>query len=316
MRHYADLPNLHARLYAMRSRLFSRRDYAMMIREQDAMPGDVSTIRDLPTAKETLFAFEIAPVITLAQAYEKYTPFFIAQLRQYETANARVLLARAARRPVSSVWYDIGPFARLKKDLLGKDLSLSEVQSLLADIYSDKSFLTRPSFRQSMIRLDVLTARLLYHSADSLVGSDMQAFRTLMRKRIAVTTIVWSNRLGAYYRLPNERIRAFLNDVYDLYGKKTWYRVGLEEDALGKHLDELRKNTGREPSIPDIEHELETRFYTWIASMFHRDFHAIYCVVCYLWLLFYQIRNLFRILDGKRFGLSPDAILDQLVCEA
>ena len=48
--------------------------------------------------------------------------------------------------------------------------------------------------------------------------------------------------------------------------------------------------------------------------MFHRDFHSIYCVVAYLWLLFYQIRNLFKIIEGRRFGFSPEVILARIVC--
>lgn len=316
MRNYADEPNLHARIYAMRSRLFARRDYALMIREQESMPGNVAGIRDLRLAKETLFSLQIAPVITVARAYEKYTPFFIGQLRQYETANARLLLARAAGHAVVEQWYNIGPFARLNKGLLEKRMSMEDVKSLLAEIYSDDCFKTLSSYRQLVIQLDVCTARHLYHSADLLAGSDAGEFRDMMLKRIAVMTLLWSNRLRAYYRFKDERIRTFMSEIHELYGGKAWYRVGLEEEALERHLDQLRKDTGGEPSVYEIEHYLEGRFYAWIASMFHRDFHAIYCVVCYLWLLFFQIRNLFKILDGRRFGLSADAVLNQLVCEA
>ena len=316
MRNYADEPNLHARICAMRSRLFARRDYALLIRERESMPGNVSAIRDLRLAKETLFALQINPVITVALAYEKYTPFFIGQLRQYETSNARLLLARAAGQPVAEQWYDIGPFARLEKKRLEERLSLTDVQSLLAEIYSDEHFKTLSGYRQLVVHLDVCAARHLYHSADQLAGSDAREFRDMMLKRIAVMTLIWSHRLRAYYRFHDERIRWFMSEIHELYGGKAWYRVGLEEQALERHLDQLRKDTGREPSVYEIEHYLEQRYYDWIASMFHRDFHAIYCVVCYLWLLFFKIRNLFRILDGRRFGLSPDATLAGLVCEA
>jgi len=316
MRNYADEPNLHARIYAMRSRLFARRDYALMIREQEAMPGNVSGIANLRLAKETLFALQIAPVITVAQACGKYTPFFIGQLRQYETANARLLLAKAAGYPVVEQWYDIGPFARLEKGLLEKGLSLDDVKSLLAEIYQDDRFRTYAGYRRLIIHLDVCTAYDLYHSADLLVGSEAREFRNMMLKRIAVMTLIWSSRLRAYYRFPDESIRAYMSDIHELYGGKAWYRVSLERQALDLHLEQLRKDTGREPAISDIEHYLEEQYYAWISAMFHRDFHAVYCVVCYLWLLFYQIRNLFRILEGRRFGLSPEAILGQLVCES
>jgi vacuolar-type H+-ATPase subunit C/Vma6 len=316
MRNYADVPYLHTRIYAMRSRLFAFRDYAMMIREQEAIPGNISGIPDMTEAKETLFRQQIAPVINLALAYEKYTPFFIANLRHYETHNAKILLARAAGRQSLEQWYDLGPFALLDKRLLEERLSLDEIKSLLADRYLDDDFKTISSYRQLVIHLDVCTAGNLYHSADSLSGSDALEFREMMLKRIAVMTLIWSCRLKAYYRFNHERIRFHMDRIHELYGGKAWYRVGLEQEALDRHLEQLRKETGQEPSVVDIEHHLELNYYAWITSMFHRDFHTIYCVVSYLWLLFYQIRNLFRIIEGKRFGLSVDTILSKMICEA
>jgi vacuolar-type H+-ATPase subunit C/Vma6 len=316
MRNYADIPYLHTRIYAMRSRLFSLRDYAMMIREQEAIPGNVSGIPDLNEAKETLFKQQISPVINLTRAYEKYTPFFIANLRQYETHNAKILLAKAAGHQTLTQWYDIGPFATLDKGLLAESLSLDEIKSLLAGIYLDENFKAISSYRQLAVHLDVCTAGNFYHSADSLSGSATLEFREMMLKRLAVMTLIWSYRLKAYYRFNQERIHFYMARVHELYGGKAEYRVSLEQEALDRRLEQMRKDTGQEPSVVDIEHHLELNYYAWITSMFHRDFQSIYCVVSYLWLLFYQIRNLFRIIEGKRFGLSADAILNRIICEA
>lgn len=316
MRNYADEPYLHARIHAMRSRLFSLRDYTLMIREQESIPGNIAGIQNLTRAREMLFRQQIAPVITLALAYEKYTPFFIANLRQYETHNARILLARAAGHQTLEQWYDIGPFAVLDKGLLEEKLSLDEIRAILTDRYQDKKFKTIAGYRQLTVYLDICTADILYHSADLLSGSAAKEFREMMLKRIAVLTLIWSNRLKAYYHFNDERIRRYMSGIHNLYGGKVWYRVSLELEALDRHLEQIRKDTGQEPSVADIEHHLEQHYYTWIASMFHRDFHAIYSVVCYLWLLFYQIRNLFRIIDGRRFGLSADAIINKMICEA
>jgi len=315
MRHYADEPNLHARIYAMRSRLFALRDYGLMIREQDAMPGNVSAVQDLTEAKTLLFRQQIAPVITLAYAYEKYTPFFLGNLRQYETKNARLLLAKAAGCSILEQWYDISPFAKLDRGLLDETLSLDDLRPLLVDTYQDEGFKTIRGYRQLAIHLDVCTARLLYHSADSLAGSSAREFRQMMQKRMAVMTLIWSNRLRAYYRFSDEKIHRHLASINDLYGGRAWYRIRLEQEAQDARLEQLRKDTGQELSVAEIEHDLERRYYAWIASMFHRDFHGIYCVVAYLWLLFFQIRNLFRILDGRRFGLSAEAILGSLTCD-
>ena len=87
------------------------------------------------------------------------------------------------------------------------------------------------------------------------------------------------------------------------------------EEAQNRRLEQLHKEGGQEPSITDIEHHLEKIFFVWVSSMFHRDFHSICCVLGYLWLLYYQIQNLFRIIDGRRFGFSADAILGKLICD-
>ncbi|PKN19645.1 MAG: hypothetical protein CVU71_04530 [Deltaproteobacteria bacterium HGW-Deltaproteobacteria-6] len=316
MRNYADEPNLHTRIYAMRSRLFSLRDYTLMIREPASMPGNISNIQDPTRAKESLFRQQIAPVVNLAQAFEKYTPFFIANLRQYEAQNARILLTRAAGHQALEQWNDIGPFAALDRGLLEKKLSLDDVKSLLADIYLDDDFKTISSYRQLVIHLDICTARNLYHSGDLLSGAAVQEFREMMLKRLAVMTLIWSYRLRVNHRFKDDRIRFYMDKVHKLYGGKVWYRVSLEKEALAEHLEQLRKDTGEEPSVANIEHHLEQNYYAWITSVFHRDFHSIYCVVAYLWLLFYQIRNLFRIIDGRRFGMSQDAIINRMICEA
>ncbi len=316
MRNYADIPNLHTRIYALRSRLYSLRDYALMIREPQFLPAGISSIQDPTQAKETIFAQQIAPVFNMATIHEPYTPFFIANLRQYETHNARIILARAAGYRSIPQWYDIGPHATLDRGLLDQNPSMEDVKSLLADIYQDKNFKTISSYRQLVIHLDDCTARSLYRSAELLVGPAAVEFRAMMLKRLAVMTLIWSYRLSVYHRIRDEKVRLYMDRFQKLYGGRAEYRVSLEQEALNEYLEQKRKDTGQEPTVSEIEHYLEQGYYAWIAHVFHRDFHSIYCVVAYLWLLHYQIRNLFRIIDGRRFGLSSDALLSRLICEA
>lgn len=316
MRNYADVPNLHTRIYAMKSRLFSLRDYALMIREPRFLPGSISDNEDPTSAKETVFRQQIAPIFNLAEAYRPYTPFFIANLRQYEAQNARILLARAAGHQTIEQWYDIGPYATLDRKLLEENLSLEDVKSLLADIYQSRDFKTIASYRQLAVHLDECIARSLYRSAELLVGPAADEFREMMQKRLAVMILIWSYRLSAYHHLGKEKVRMYMDKFQKIYGGKAWHRIGLEQEALDAFLEQKRKDTGREPAVSEIEHYLEQGYYAWIAHVFHRDFHSICCVVAYLWLLYYQIRNLFRIVDGRRFGLPSDAILGRMICEA
>ncbi|HNR95055.1 MAG TPA: V-type ATPase subunit, partial [Kiritimatiellia bacterium] len=171
-------------------------------------------------------------------------------------------------------------------------------------------------YRQLVVHLDDCTARNLYRSAELLAGSAAAEFREMMLKRLAVMTLIWSYRLGVHHRLPQEKVRFYMDKFQALYGGSAWYRVGLEQDALSAYLEQKRKDTGQEPSVTDVEHYLEQTYYAWISRTFHRDFHSIYCVVSYLWLLYYQIRNLFRIIDGRRYGFGADAIIRRMICEA
>lgn len=314
MRNYADKPNLHTRIYAMKSRLYSLHDYASMIREPENMPGNISGIQDPSEAKENLFRQQISPIINLARAYESYTPFFIADLRQYEAYNAKILINKAAGNQTLTQWYDISPFSTLDKKLLSEKLSLEEIKWLLAYMYLDDDFKTISSYRQLAVHVDVCTARNFYHSSELLFGSAAMEFREMMLKRLAVMTLIWSYRFGVHHQFNDEKIRLYMDKFHKLYGGKVWYRVSLEQEVLDRDLEKIRKDTGQEPSVADVEHYLEQNYYAWISSMFHRDFHSIYCVVCYLWLLFYQIRNLFRIIDGKRFGMSAEAIQKKMIC--
>jgi vacuolar-type H+-ATPase subunit C/Vma6 len=314
MRNYADADNLHARIYAMRGRLLSLNDYASISREQvsDKIFGN----RNMIEAKEILFREQIAPVLSLVEAYDKYAALFLAYLRQYEAHNVKLLLARALGKESLDQWYDIGPFATLNKDLLTKNLSLDEIKSLLADTYLACNFKDVSSFRRMEIQMDISTARNLYNASASLSGQAKKEFQEMMIRRIAVLSVIWSYRLRGYYRFHDEQVRSSLKKFHDLFGGHVEPQMRIVEDALNRRIEQLQKSGAQKPSIVDIERHIEQDYYVWVSSQFHRDFHSIYCVIAYLWLLFYQIRNLFRIIDGRRFGFTPEAMLNKMICEA
>jgi vacuolar-type H+-ATPase subunit C/Vma6 len=314
MRNYADADNLHARIYAMRGRLLSLSDYTSITREQvsDKISGNRNMIED----KEKLFREQIAPVVSLAEAYDKYAPVFLAYLRQYEAHNVKLLLARASGKESLDQWYDIGPYSILNKDLLTKNLSLDEIKSLLADTYLACDFKDISSFRRMEIQMDISTARNLYNASALLSGQAKNEFQEMMLRRIAVLSVIWSYRLRGYYRFRDEQIRSYLKKFHDLFGGHVEPHMWIVEEALNRRIEQLQKSGAQKPSIVDIERHIEQDYYAWVSSQFHRDFHSIYCVIAYLWLLFYQIRNLFRIIDGRRFGFTPEAILNKMICEA
>lgn len=316
MSNYADDVNLHARIYALRGRLLSKQDYASMIREQQADSFRLSPGSNLTQAKEILFREQIAPVIRLAEAYDKYTPLFLAYLQQFEVRNVKILLARAEGQESEELWYDIGRFAILEKSLLQKELSLSEIRSLITGTYLEQDFKNTTSYRQMEIHADICAAGNLYRSSAALSSQARKEFQDMMQRRIALLTVIWSYRLREYYHIREEKIRSYMQKLHELSGGQVEPQIRQTEEALNRRLEQQHKSTGEEPSVMDIERHLEQDYFAWVSSMFHRDFHSLYCVIAYLWLLNFQIRNLFRIIDGQRFGFSADTILDKLICEA
>ncbi|MBN2568360.1 MAG: V-type ATPase subunit [Deltaproteobacteria bacterium] len=317
MRYYADEDNLHVRIYAMRGRLLSLKDYTSIIRDQGAFYDRLSATHDYVEAKETVFREQIAMVIHLAEATKKYSPLFIAFLRQYEISNAKLLFAKAFGRQSLDQWYDIGHYAILDRNLLQQDLSPDDIRTIMADTYLKDVCEDISCYELPEIQMDISAARNLYKSSAQFLPESREVFRDFMLRRITVITMIWHWRLKQSYHWSDERIKLFLETFnnLNLFGGHAWPQARIVEETLNRHLEQLRKSGAQAPSAEDIEYHLEQYYYNWVSSIFHKDFHSIHCVVAYLWLLYYQVRNLFHIVDGIRFGLPSGEILERIICE-
>ncbi len=315
MRHYADEGYLHARIYAMRGRLLSLKDYTSLVRDPDERFSKVSGAHGTIEAKETLFGEQMAGVIHLAEATRKYAPLFLAFLRQYEASNIKLIAAKAFGRQSLEQWYDIGPYAVLERSLLEKSLTLQDIRAILSGTYLDGVFEDSSSYERIEISLDIFTLRNLSASSGPFLPEDKKVFQDFMSRRLSVITAVWHQRLKESYFWSDERIRLYLESFHDLFGVPVRSQAKIAQEALKGPLEYPRKSDGQMASPADSEHDLDQYYYHWVSSMFHRDFMSVYCVLAYLWLLFYQVRNLFRIIDGMRFGLPPDAILERIIGE-
>ncbi len=317
MRYYADKDNLHVRIYAMRGRLLSLKDYDSIVRNQEAFFDRLSGTHDHVEAKEMVFREQLAMVVHLAEATREYSSLFIAFLRQYEVSNAKLLLAKAFGRQSLEQWYDIRPYAILDRSLLQQELSLDDIRAIMAGTYLEDVYEDISSYECLENQVDISAARNLYTSSAQFLPESRKVFLDFMLRRIAVITMIWHWRLKQNYHWNDERIRLYLETFHNLnlFGGHAWPQVRIVEEVLNRRLEQLRKSGTQAPSAEDIEYHLEQYFYNWVSSMFHKDFHSIYCVVAYLWLLYYQVRNLFRIIEGIRFGLPPGEILKRIISE-
>jgi len=305
MKDYGDDDYLHARIYAMRGRLFSLRDYALMARNPESFTDKKTGEFNPVDVKEAVFREQISGVITLAETTRRNAPLFLAFLRQYEANNAKTILAKTFGKEILQQWYDIGSYAVFEKDLLRQEISPDDMRDLLVKTYLSDVLEDIPSYERMEIRVDLCAARDLFASSSTFMPEDRMAFQVLMLRRIAVMAVIWERRLRDY-GWSEERIRSYLDDLLERFGSRVL-------DALEERIEEMRKSSGQLPTAEDVERHLEQYYFRWISIMFHRDFHSIHCVAAYLWLLHYQVRNLFRIIDGMRFGLPPDVILEGII---
>ncbi len=315
MKHYADQDNLHTRLYAMKSRLLSLKDYASIVRDQESFYVKKSGVHDYIESKETVFREQISPVIHLAEATRSYAPLFIAFLRQYEVNNVKLLLAKIFDRQCLEQWYDIGPYATLDRSLLEKEPSLDHINEIVAGTYLEDLCKDCSRYERIEIQADICSAANLHAASIHFRSESRKVLWLFIMRRIALLMMIRRWRLEENYHWKGEQIRLYLDMFNNLFETPAWPQFKIIEQALKRRLEKLRKNGGHPPAAADIEHHLEQYYYGWISSMFHRDFHSVYCAVAYLLLLSYQIKNLFCIIEGLRFGLSPEGILERIICE-
>lgn len=316
MREYADEAYLHARVYAMRSRLLSFRDYNSLASSPDGgMHGQAADIPDPVRAGEIVFREQIAAILPLVEASGIYAPLFLAFLRQFEALNAKLVLAKAFGLQGLGNWFDIGPYAVLGRKLLQEAISLKDLRTLLEGSYLEDVFEDDESYEKMEALVDLCAARALNAASTPFSREARSDFQALVGRRMAVTSTVLSLRLRKTYNWDDGQIKSFLEKFHDATGDKARTHMVPVGEALDRHLEQMRTSGAPEPSVADVEYYLEQYFYNWVSFMFHRDFHTVYCVAAYLWLLLYQIRNLFKIIEGRRFGFSPELIMSRIVCD-
>lgn len=315
MRDYADDANLHARIYALKSRLLSLPDYVYCASNTEQLIyGNAAGAADDVAKGEIIFREQIAPLLPLVEAVGIYKPLFLAFFRQFEAVNVKLILAKSFGLHSLEQWYDIEPYAIVKRNLLRETTDLQNIRLLLAGTYLAPAFEDVSSYERMEINVDLCVARSLYDASALFSPEAKLDFQELIGRRIAVTSMILSLRLKQNYHWDDAKTHAYLTNFYNAFDGNIWPQVKIVEDALDQYLQQTREGGRQEQSVVDVEHYLERYYCRLVSSMFHRDYFSIYCVAAYLWLLFYQIRNLFKIIEGRRFGYSPERIISRIVC--
>jgi len=322
MNQNADKIYLHAKIHALRDQMLRRNDYIKIINAQKphlAFPTLISEddAEDHNKTKEIIFRNQINKLLLFIESSDCYRVLFKAFLRFFETGNVKLLLAKAfSRTMVIEQWNDISPYNSFEKDLLQRDISLDEFKSLLGNTYLNNviadDFPTR--YEELESRIDFYAVRYFFNFSKEILFPQNRIFQEVMLRKIVLLRIVWSFRLRQNYGWDDDKISSHLASLYDFideFDDRAELIIKIERQ-MNK---ELNRSSGGIPEVSDIENELERYFWSYIWKNFSRDFHSIYCVISYLWLLYYQIQNLFRIIEGLRFNVPPDIISKKIICE-
>ena len=322
MNPYADKNYLHAKIHALRDQLLKRNDYIKIINAQKphfAFPTLISETdaEDFSKVKEKIFRNQIKKLLLFIESCDRYKDLFKSFLRFFEAGNVKLLLAKAfGRAMVIEQWNNISPYNAFDKDLLQRDISLDEFKSLLGNTYLNNVIAGDfPSkYEELESRIDFYAVRYFFDFSKEILFPQRSIFQEVMLRKIVLLKIVWSFRLRQNYGWDDDKISGHLTSLYDFideFNGKAELIIKIERQMNKK----FHQTSDGIPEVSDIENELERDFWTYIWKNFSRDFHSIYCVISYLWLLYYQIHNLFRIIEGLRFNVSPDIISKKIICE-
>ncbi|HPS59027.1 MAG TPA: V-type ATPase subunit [Spirochaetota bacterium] len=327
MNYYADSNYIHAKIYALHGLLLARRDYyniAKNLNFQSAFPGlDTGNIKnDFTVIKEKIFESQVSDVISLAESPVSSRGLFLLFLRCFETQNLKLLCAEAfGLMPSPSIWYDIGDFAVLHRSMLQDITGIEAVVELTRDTWMKNIFVSggTASLEETELVIDREVLRIAADFPYLINFQDRSGSLKLVSGLAVYLRMAWSRRLQHIYRMDQESISKYIESNLPLPESTGPLKQYIEEWNL-KFLKQVNSKytpgtvTGGD-GLSATEKIMEQIILGDISRMFRADFHSINTVTCYLVLLYRQIRNLFSIVDGLRFGLPPDVIMENIICE-
>jgi vacuolar-type H+-ATPase subunit C/Vma6 len=323
MNFYADSNYIHARIYALHSQLLRRKDYNDIAGSghfQSVMPGlDMGNIKNNSTViKEKIFESQSGIVIQLAEASESTRHIFILFLRYFEALNLKLLCAQAyGHTPDPSIWYNIGDFAVIGREIPAGNSGIRSMIELTGDTWMKSVFSGKEAatFEDAERLIDSGMFRMAKDFLSSINLTDREFSMELAAGVIAYLRITWSRRLQYIYHMEPGSISGYIGTNITVIGSKKVFKrlVSEQEFKFLKMTGAADYKSGE--GLSGAERAMQKILIRNVSRMFHRDFHSVNTVTCYLLLLFMQIRNLFSLADGLRFGLPPDVIMENIICE-
>jgi hypothetical protein len=272
--------------------------------------------------KESLFESQINLVISLAEESELYQKVFIIFLRYFEIQNLKLLYAKAFRRnPDRFIWYNTGSFAVLDREMLSDNTDVISLLKYTQNTWM-RGILTSESaviYEEVEFSIDRAAFKLAAELSGSMSFSRGGDSGKIISGLAAYFRLSWRWRLQQIYSWDEATIRKFIDSNVLLPGTGRAIRSSVEEwekfllrQVQINYIDIM---AGGGSGAVSAEKIMERALHRDFRKIFHENFHSINTVICYLALLYRQIRNLFSIADGLRSGIDAEMIMENIICE-
>lgn len=327
MEQYADKMYVHARVMALHADMLKKNDYADIAHTkniQKALPGYSSDINteNYIAVKEKIFNHHIKKLIILTKASKDYRHLFKAFLLLFDRENIKQMLSKAFNRGVIiSQRFEVAPFQVMPADFAQRSVTAEEAIAVLNNTLRLGLPAKDSTFEMVEVALDFYCYALIAQCARRYMPGDRNKLRVLLSIRTELIRRTWSLRLRHLYRWSQDDIDDFLLSRESLYGFQSLTPAqtrAVEKALAGFSVDGASGWGGDgEPDERLIQEEIrsEKYFYRVLKKTIRLDFHSIWPVISYLWLLYYQIYNLFRVIEAVRFGIRPEIIMQSVICE-
>ncbi|MBN1533024.1 MAG: V-type ATPase subunit [Spirochaetes bacterium] len=322
MNQYATKTYLRAKIQAMRPSLIARGGYDELIRAgapAAAFP-DLFTAREIPGIDQTrsrLFRRQITPVLRFMEISLHYRPLFGAFLALFELDNIKSLASRAYRRGrIPAPWYDVSPWNTVAPVAEEREMAPDDLCDMLAPSPYGRAVEggAPPSYEVLEYRLDFTVVENLIRYAQELPRQEGGVVLETIAWRGLSLRLLWGLRMTAFY---GARREDDVPGVEDLTALPLPRKAGLPgiEKAIRRAVRARFPCLDR-PGIDELaalELFLDRLFLLRVAGIFTRDLHGIHPVLSFAWQLYYQIRNLLRIVEGFHYRLPPETIVQRIV---
>jgi len=320
----ADTTYIISKVHALHDFLLKYDDYREIVSTRSfrkISPAASYTIEkdNYIAVKEALFRNQIEKIIFLALINTSYRNLFRAFFFAFDAINIKQAAAHIfSRTPLTVQWFNTAPFSSISRDMLNGDFNAADLLQYLESIgiHAGPLYHRRGMYERIASSIDAAVLTRFLEFGSELSPSQAKGYYDIILRFYLITLRLWKRRLKYNYSWTDEQIEEHLAPVSSItHGSG---KLGKITQQIDSHLDVIIKKAGT--ALPHTAAQLSSILMKACvrhsAKIYHSSFHSVSCVVSFLLLLYFQIHNIFRIVEGLRFLQTPESVLDGILCEA